>query len=181
MYAAARDVLLGAGYVQVSMRMFRSPTAPDAGGPAYCCQNDGMVGFGCGARSYTRTLHYSDHYGVSRASVSSILQQFVAAPAATFAEARYGFVLDGDEQRRRFIIQSLLVWPGLDESSYTSRFGTHSFGDFPELEQLIESGAARIDRGVLALTEQGMAHADTIGPWLASQSVIARMSSYEAA
>ena len=181
MYAAARDTLLEAGYIQVSMRMFRSPNAPDAGGPAYCCQNDGMVGFGCGARSYTRTLHYSDHYGVSRASVSSILQQFVAAPASTFAEARYGFSLDGDEQRRRFIIQSLLVWPGLEEASYASRFGTRLFDDFPQLEQLIDTGAARHQQGLLALTEQGMAHADTIGPWLASQSVIARMSAYEAA
>lgn len=181
MYAAARDTLLNAGYTQVSMRMFRSPNAPDTGGPAYCCQNDGMVGFGCGARSYTRTLHYSDHYGVSRASVSSILQQFVAAPESAFAEARYGFALDSDEQRRRFVIQSLLVWPGLEEASYASRFGTRVFEDFPQLEQLIESGAARSQHGLLALTEQGMAHADTIGPWLASQSVIARMNSYEAA
>jgi len=181
MYAAARDTLLEAGYTQVSMRMFRSPNAPDADGPAYCCQNDGMVGFGCGARSYTRTLHYSDHYGVSRASVSSILQQFVAAPASTFAEARYGFVLDADEQRRRFIIQSLLVWPGLDDVSYTSRFGTMLFDDFPQLEQLLETGAAHRQQGLLALSDTGMAHADTIGPWLASQSVIARMSSYEAA
>jgi oxygen-independent coproporphyrinogen III oxidase len=181
MYAAARDTLLDAGYTQVSMRMFRSPSAPDAGGPAYCCQNDGMVGFGCGARSYTRTLHYSDHYGVSRASVSTILQQFVAAPASTFSEARYGFALDGDEQRRRFIIQSLLVWPGLEESSYSSRFGSRMFDDFAQLEQLIESGAARRENGLLTLTEQGMAHADTIGPWLASQAVIARMSGYEAA
>jgi oxygen-independent coproporphyrinogen-3 oxidase len=55
------------------------------------------------------------------------------------------------------------------------------FGDFPQLEQLIETGAARTENGLLALTEQGMAHADTIGPWLASQSVIARMSGYEAA
>lgn len=181
MYSAARDTLLEAGYTQVSMRMFRSPNAPHADGPAYCCQNDGMVGFGCGARSYTRTLHYSDHYGVSRASVSSILQQFVAAPESTFAEARYGFVLDDDEQRRRFIIQSLLVWPGLEETSYTSRFGTRVFDDFPQLEQLIETGAACSERGLLALTKHGMAHADTIGPWLASQSVIARMSSYAAA
>lgn len=181
MYAAARDVLLEAGYTQVSMRMFRSPGAPDVGGPAYCCQNDGMVGFGCGARSYTRTLHYSDHYGVSRASVSHILQQFVAAPASTFAQACYGFLLDADEQRRRFVIQSLLVWPGLDEALYSSRFGTSLFSDLPQLEQLIETGAARHQQGLLALTETGMAHADTIGPWLASQSVIARMSAYEAA
>lgn len=181
MYSAARDTLLEAGYTQVSMRMFRSPNAPDVGGPAYCCQNDGMVGFGCGARSYTRTLHYSDHYGISRASVSTILQQFVAAPASTFSQARYGFVLDADEQRRRFIIQSLLVWPGLEEESYASRFGTRLFDDFPQLEQLIETDAAHHQQGWLALTAQGMAHADTIGPWLASQAVIARMSAHEAA
>jgi oxygen-independent coproporphyrinogen-3 oxidase len=181
MYLAARDLLLTAGYTQVSMRMFRSPAAPQLDGPVYCCQNDGMVGFGCGARSYARELHYSDRYGVARSSVANILHQFVTAQDSSFAHAYYGFVLDGDEQRRRFVIQSLLVWPGLDEAAYTRRFGTAAFADLPELGELIELGLANRREGLLALTPDGMARADTIGPWLASQVVVSRMSAYEAA
>lgn len=181
MYFAARDLLLDAGYTQVSMRMFRSPGAPDVAAPAYCCQNDGMVGIGCGARSYTRSLHYSDRYGVARSSVSDILRRYVSAPERSFAQADYGFVLDEREQRRRYLIQSLLVRPGLDESAYLARFGTPVLEDLPQLSELIDSGLAQRREGLLALTDQGMARADTIGPWLYSEKVTAGMEAYEVA
>ncbi len=58
-YRNARSLLLEAGYEQMSMRMFKTPDRTDAEGPAYSCQNDGMIGLGCGPRSYTRELHYS--------------------------------------------------------------------------------------------------------------------------
>lgn len=178
LYRAARDQLLDAGYTQVSMRMFRAPHAPDAGGPAYCCQNDGMVGVGCGARSYTRTLHYSDRYGVARTSVADIIRQYSGQAPELFREARLGFVLDADEQRRRFVIQSLLVAPGLEQAAYRRRFGTELWQDLPCLGELIDNGLAHCVDGVLALTTTGVEHADTIGPWLASDAVNARMSSY---
>lgn len=177
LYKAARDVLLSAGYRQVSMRMFRSRNAPEEGGPVYRCQDDGMVGIGCGARSYTRTLHYSDRYGVNRTSVSDILDRFVAAPEKAFRQADYGFVLDAIEQRRRYVIQSLLVWPGLDESAYTQRFGTDLFRDLPQLAELLAFGFARREGGLLALTEEGMGNSDTIGPWLNSEWVTGRIQS----
>lgn len=181
MYRAGRDVLLEHGYSQVSMRMFRAPDAPDAAAPAYCCQNDGMVGFGCGARSYARSLHYSDRYGVARASVIEIIKNYVAAPLESFEQARYGFALDRAEQQRRFVIQSLLTWPGLDADAYTARFGSQVCDDLPELNELIEEGLAEHHDAVLRLTEAGMSHADTIGPWLASSTVVERMSAYAAA
>lgn len=42
LYRAGRAHLLAAGYEQVSMRMFRRAGTPNAAGPAYCCQEDGM-------------------------------------------------------------------------------------------------------------------------------------------
>lgn len=178
MYRAARDQLLDAGYQQVSMRMFRAPHAPEQAGPVYCCQTDGMVGAGCGARSYTRALHYSDRFGVARARVSDILRDYVSAPEQAFAEARHGFHLDALEQRRRFIIQSLLAWPGLEEAAYLSRFGTRLAEDVPQLGDLVELGLARQGDGILALTAEGMARADTIGPWLNSSAVSELMESH---
>lgn len=181
MYFAARDLLLEAGYTQVSMRMFRSPTAPDIAAPAYCCQNDGMVGIGCGARSYTRSLHYSDRYGVARSSVSEILRRYVTAQESSFAHASYGFILDEREQRRRYVIQSLLVRPGLDESAYAARFGTQALDDLPQLMELIDSELAQRHDSLVALTDEGMARADTIGPWLYSEEVAADMDAYAVA
>lgn len=174
LYELGRDTLRAAGYSQVSMRLFRAAHAPDSGGPAYCCQDDGMVGIGCGARSYTRTLHYSDHYAVERAGVSAILRDYIAQPAAAFATARYGFALDAAEQQRRYLIQSLLTWPGLDLVAFTQRFGIAAEQAFSELAELEQAGLAQRRDGYLALTELGMGHADAIGPWLYSRTVQAR-------
>ncbi|MGN6150689.1 MAG: STM4012 family radical SAM protein, partial [Lysobacteraceae bacterium] len=179
LYRAGRDRLLAAGYTQVSMRMFRAPHAPagDAG-PAYCCQDDGMVGIGCGARSYTCGLHYASEYGVSRRSVAEILAHHLTLTADDFAQVRHGFALDGDEQRRRYAIQSLLVKPGLSFEAWRARFGSDVFDDLPQLASLEPLGLARRDGARLALTDEGFARADTIGPWLASPAVLARMAEH---
>lgn len=179
MYRAGRDRLLAAGYTQVSMRMFRAPHAPatDAG-PAYCCQDDGMVGIGCGARSYTRDLHYASEYGVSRRGVVDILDHYLSLSHEDFACVDHGIALDGDEQRRRHAIQSLLVKPGLSLSAWHARFDSAAFDDLPQLRELEPVGLARLDGDLLALTDEGFARADTLGPWLISPAVAARMTDY---
>ncbi len=179
LYQAGRDRLLAAGYEQVSMRMFRAPHAPagDAA-PVYCCQSDGMVGIGCGARSYTAGLHYASEYGVARRSVAEILDHYLARSEADFAHADYGIVLDEDERRRRHAIQSLLVRPGLDRADYRARFGADCLEQLPQLRELFELGLAREDETLIALNEEGLARADTIGPWLTSTAVAERMRDY---
>jgi oxygen-independent coproporphyrinogen III oxidase len=182
LYRAGRDALLAAGYRQISMRMFRAPHAPDDGeAPAYCCQDDGMVGIGCGARSYTQRLHYSSEYGVSRRSVGEILEHYLKRENDEFAFADYGFALDDDEQRRRYAIQSLLIRSGLDRAAYRLRFGSECLDDLPQLRELETHGLARIDIDRIIPTDDGLARADTIGPWLASPSVAERMRAYELA
>ncbi|MBL8261329.1 MAG: STM4012 family radical SAM protein [Xanthomonadaceae bacterium] len=179
MYRAGRDRLRAAGYTQVSMRMFRAPHAPATDdGPAYCCQDDGMVGIGCGARSYTRGLHYASEYGVSRRGVVDILDHYLSLSPEDFARVDHGIALDGDEQRRRHAMQSLLVKPGLSLSAWHARFGSELFDDLPQLRELEPAGLARLDGDLLALTDEGFARADTLGPWLISPAVAARMADY---
>lgn len=171
LYAAARARLLDAGYTQVSMRMFRAPYAPRDSGPVYCCQDDGMVGFGAGARSYTRGFHYSSSYAVQRSATRSIIEDFIACDEEQFAQAGYGFELDSDEQRRRFVIQSLLTDPGLSHAAYTQRFGASVLEDLPQLQELTTLELATDEAGLFQLNAQGVSYSDTIGPWLASAAV----------
>lgn len=174
LYAAGRDHLLRAGYVQVSMRMFRAPHARADDGPAYCCQNDGMVGLGAGARSYAGELHYSSHYAVERAATRGIVEDYIACDERAHAQARYGFELDAGEQRRRFVIQSLLAHPGLSPADYAQRFGSACAQDLPQLAELSAAGLmeeAAEAGGRWRLTAEGQAQADAIGPWLASPRV----------
>lgn len=180
LYAAARDRLLAAGYRQISMRMFRAPHAPADDGPVYCCQNDGMVGLGAGARSYTRQLHYSSSYAVHRSATRQIVEDYIAQDGTALRQARYGFVLDLDEQRRRFLMQSLLTLPGLSRADYATRFGSDMLADFPQLLQLqsldLLCPLADEQAGqTWQLNERGVALSDSIGPWLISPEVQARM------
>jgi len=184
-YRAGRELLLESGYRQVSMRMFQAAHAPMADGPAYCCQDDGMVGLGCGARSYTRALHYSGEYAVGATGVREILADYFAKAAGmvktddAFDFVDYGFRLDGAEQRRRFVIQSLLQVEGLDFGAYLERFGSKASDDLPELARLEDQGLATRDDARLRLTEKGMEMSDVIGPALYSARVRRLMKGYQ--
>ncbi len=181
LYQTGRDHLLAAGYQQLSMRLFRRPGAPGKAAPVYCCQEDGMVGLGSGARSYTRALHYSTEYAVGRPSTQSLIEHYCDTPIEAFASAHYGIVLDADERRRRFVIQSLLIRPGLDLDAYRQRFeGADALADLPLLTALVEAGLASLDGARLSLSDAGLALSDSIGPALISDAVRQRMQAREA-
>ncbi|MEV4091216.1 STM4012 family radical SAM protein [Streptosporangium saharense] len=179
LYRQGRDHLLAEGYEQVSMRMFRLPGS--GGLTEYTCQSDGMVGLGCGARSYTSGLHYSHEYAVSARQVRGIIDDYVRLPAGEFAFANVGFHLDEAERRRRHLLQSLLQMEGLDLDAYRERFDTEATEDFSaELETLTDRGwLDGPDGRRLRLTSEGLAHSDAIGPWLFSAPVHELMVGYE--
>ncbi|ROO89376.1 oxygen-independent coproporphyrinogen-3 oxidase [Actinocorallia herbida] len=174
LYRAGRDHLLSLGYEQVSMRMFRRPGG--GGGTEYSCQEDGMVGLGCGARSYTSRLHYSFEYAVHAAEVRAIIDEYVRAE--DFGRARVGFRLDGTERRRRHLLQSLLQAEGVDTAAYTRRFGTDPAAD-ADLTPFAEKGWLERISGRIALTPEGLAHSDAIGPALFSPETRRLMDTYE--
>jgi oxygen-independent coproporphyrinogen III oxidase len=176
-YREGRALLQDEGYEQVSMRMFRAGHALPETGPVYCCQEDGMVGLGCGARSYTRRLHYSNEYAVGASGVREILAAYVTKTDTLFDNADYGFRLDSAERRRRYLIQSLLTITGLDPAAYHRHFGTWPIDDFPALPELVALGLASAGQR-WQLTERGVELSDAIGPWLYSARVRQRMEDY---
>lgn len=170
LYRSGRDCLLENGYEQVSMRMFRRLDAPVIeGGEDYACQTDGMIGLGCGARSYTSSLHYSFDYAVSASGVRGIIDDYVAT--ADFGRAGVGYRLDADEKARRFLIQSLLQAPGMDLGDVDERFGA-------ELE-LLRARGFLASAGRLRLSPEGLAWSDSVGPMFFSEPVRAAMRAYE--
>lgn len=178
LFRQGRDFLLNRGYAQISMRMFRASHAPAGDGPAYCAQEDGMVGLGCGARSYTRALQYSTRYAVTPAGVRSLLTDYCSRSAEQFTWADYGFELDEDEQHRRYVALTLLNQSGLPLDEYQSRFGSDVFADLPQLRELQPLGLAVEAGNRLCLTPGGLERSDSIGPWLYSQRVNGLMESF---
>ncbi|MFI6154980.1 STM4012 family radical SAM protein [Kitasatospora sp. NPDC051170] len=179
LYRSGRDHLLAHGYEQVSMRMFRRAASPQAGASEYACQTDGMIGLGCGARSYTSRLHYSFDYAVNATEVRAIIDEYVATD--DFHHARHGYPMNPEEARRRHLVQSLLQAEGLPLADYRARFGASPAEDFPaELARFAERGWLEDDARRLRLTPEGLAHSDAIGPVLFSPEVRALMDGYEA-
>ena len=160
------------------MRMFRASVTTSRTGPVYCCQEDGMVGLGCGARSYTQSLHYASEYAVGTAQIAEIINTYIESPDTAFPFAEYGFELDINDQRRRYVIQSLLQSSGLDLQRYRHRFHHPVFTDLPELTELLDLGLGEQTPTHLCLNPAGLEQSDTIGPWLYSQKVQDRMETY---
>ncbi|BFV57323.1 STM4012 family radical SAM protein [Kitasatospora sp. CMC57] len=177
LYRSGRDHLLAHGYRQVSMRMFRRAGAAAEVTGEYSCQTDGMVGLGCGARSYTAGLHYSFDYAVNATEVRGIIDDYVTT--TDFAHAERGWPMDRDEARRRHLLQSLLQADGLELADYRSRFGSTPAEDFPvELARFAERGWLADGPDRLALTAEGLAYSDAVGPALFSPAVRGRMDGH---
>ena len=138
-----------------------------------------MVGLGCGARSYTRGLHYSDEWAVSARSVKGILADWVERGTESFSRAWHGYELDGEDRRRRYLLQSLLQAEGLDRSAYRERFGADVLEDLPQLGELFDLGLAEPDDSILALNPRGLELSDVVGPWLYSDRARRRSLRYE--
>jgi len=184
LYRAARCLLLESGYMQQSMRAFsRIPSSDGQGAPPsadYSCQRDGMVGLGCGARSYTTHLHYSSRFQVRQAAIREALSGWIAASDEQFGWATHGVRLSPDERRRRYLIMSLLQRDGLDMEAYTRQFGTRPADEFPLLLTLEERGLAVAVPGRLQLTEAGLEQSDAIGPALYSAPVQSALQEFAA-
>ncbi|MBH24870.1 MAG: coproporphyrinogen III oxidase [Myxococcales bacterium] len=182
LYRLGRDMLVAAGYEARSMRLFRRRDLGASRAPAYSNLTDGMVGLGCGARSYTERVHYSSAYAVGPRRVKQIIRDYITATDADFAEARYGFTFDDRELRRRHVALALLSEEGcargLDLTGYRGRFGTEALEDLPELLELVTLELAAVEQGIMRLTARGVERSDVLGPWLFSAEVEALMNEY---
>ncbi len=178
LYHAGRKQLLESGYTQVSMRMFKKTGLKECSeSPVYCCQEDGMIGLGPGARSYTRNFHYSSEYAVDRGAVADIVGDFCTRSRDEFAQAPFGIRLNDSEQKRRYIVKSVLTMDGLNRLDYRNIFGSDAMDDFPQLEELMALGLGNENNERIMLNEKGISLSDAIGPWLISPEVRAMMDS----
>lgn len=179
LYRQARDFLRAAGYRQISMRLFRR--ADVLRQTDYCCQEDGMIGLGPGARSYTRSLHYSTEYAVGQTGVKTIIEDFNSRADTSYGTVDFGAALNLAEQKLRYVIKSLLRAEGISRMAYQTRFGHELTADIPQLQELSELGLVEENSGSLRLNDEGLMWSDTIGPWLYSDAMIAHMEAYELA
>jgi oxygen-independent coproporphyrinogen-3 oxidase len=180
LYDLAVDRLAAAGFRQWTMRQFRRDVESDTKDDLeYRCQRDGMVGLGAGARSYTQRLHYSTPWKMVARNIRGVVETYCRAMAAGRTEVRHGFLLDDDERRRRFVIQSLL-YDGLRWQDFREAFGADARALFaPHWQALEEEGCVTLDGEGVRLGPRGVRHADVVGQLFFSGRVRQLVDTYE--
>lgn len=171
LYRLVRDKLVAAGYRQTSMRRFTLDDKPDSG-----CGFDNTIALGCGGRSYLGNLHFCEPFTVNqqqcKKSIDSYLQK------TDFMRATNGFILNPDEQKRRYAIKHLLYHTGIGKVEYSRSFNSNVTNDFPIIAQLVERGYAYNENETVKLNDQGLALSDYIGTLFISPDVQQKMDSY---
>jgi oxygen-independent coproporphyrinogen III oxidase len=177
LYRIGRDLLLAEGYEQMSMRAFRRPGPAAQAGNEFSCQEDGVLGLGTGARSYTAAAHYATRYAVTRRGVLDILDDYAASDAASFLYAHHGITITPEDAMRRFVLKSILRRDGLDTARFATVFGVAPVDAFPALAMLGDMGLLVEQDGRLCPTASGLEHGDAIPPLFYSHRVRALMAS----
>ena len=170
-YKSARELLVGQGFVQTSMRRFvrRETTETE-----FSCGDEVMLSCGAGGRSYLGNLHYATPYAVRQQAIAYEIDHYIRT--TDFMTAANGFLLSTEEMQIRFIIKNLMYHRGVDLAEYGKRFGEkpdrNLFREFTDRGWIEETGR------IVRLTEEGMAYSDYIGQAFISPAVRKLMSEY---
>lgn len=170
-YKSARELLVGQGFVQTSMRRFvrRETTETE-----FSCGDEVMLSCGAGGRSYLGNLHYATLYAVRQQAIADEIDHYIRT--TDFMTAANGFLLSTEEMQIRFIIKNLMYHRGVDLAEYEKRFGEkpdrNLFREFTDRGWIEETGR------IVRLTEEGMAYSDYIGQAFISPVVRKLMSEY---
>lgn len=170
-YKSARELLVGQGFVQTSMRRFvrRETTETE-----FSCGDEVMLSCGAGGRSYLGNLHYATPYAVRQQAIADEIDHYIRT--TDFMTAANGFLLSTEEMQIRFIIKNLMYHRGVDLAEYEKRFGEkpdrNLFREFTDRGWIEETGR------IVRLTVEGMAYSDYIGQAFISPVVRKLMSEY---
>ena len=148
------------------------------------------LALGCGGRSYRGGLHFCTPYEVTRQGCLAQLRRF--EETEDYLQIRHGILLSEEEIKRRYVIRHLLIRPGLPMEQYRAHFGTGATEDFPLLKDWVGEGYLVLDgqegaaadgdtheETFLALTDEGLALSDYLGPQLISPAIRGRMEAWE--
>lgn len=187
LYCFIRDYLEEKGYEQVSMRRFvrlsKKPghgdfKMPEAVGAAKsykgCGFSENTISMGCGGRSYIGHLHFCTPFSVLPSRCEKILRDYIGTK--DYGEIKYGFLLDREELKRRYVIKNLLYAKGIFPDEYEHIFNGSLLEDFPQLSFIIDKGYGYMETEMgqekaFKLTKYGLALSDYLGPMFISENV----------
>lgn len=211
LYLFASRFLREHGYRQISMRRFvkfqkkdplfsEQPSFPEIASSEnmpfpnchvqeqtlHSCGFEEMLSLGCGGRSYLKNLHFCTPYHVLPSYCRKEIEHF--NKQKDFGTVSFGYLLDGDEMLRRFVIKNLLHLNGFHAEDYRTAkrictaYGYRDFqedndirADFPFMEALEKEQLLHLEHGNICLTEKGLSYSDWIGTLFISKKVQKKM------
>ncbi len=173
-YREASQFLHAEGFHQISMRRF---VRKNSYGVSDCGFSSSLA-LGCGGRSYLGNLHFCSPYAITRTSCLKQIRQYETTE--DFTSIDYGILLSKDEEKRRYIIRHLFIYPGLRLESYQKNFGSSALQDFQLLKKWMQEGYCHLANDFLTMTEEGLGLSDYLGPQLISPNIRRRMNEWEA-
>lgn len=197
LYQFMHYYLLSHGYRQISMRRFvKEHFASSRSISQKSCGFEHTLSIGCGGRSYLRNLHFCTPYHIQQSSCLREIINFMQRD--DFGKVSFGYLLNGDEMLRRFVIKNLLYEKGFTEKDYMEarqnciQYGFEDFPketgsvsedftvlrDFPVLNELRKTGLVTLEHSRIMLTEKGMGYSDAIGALFISKKVQERMTQW---
>ena len=169
MYFEISTYLKSHGYHQISMRRFvKNPPLSNLS-----CGFENMISLGCGGRTYLNNIHFCEPYTSDQKKCSKHLQNYIEKQ--DFFEDLSTYILNEEEQKRRFIIKNLLHHSGISIVDYKTIFGKEPEYDFTLLKDIQNKGWAKRTNTHIILTDKGMSLSDYIGPMLISNTVKKQM------
>ncbi len=174
MYRFIRPYLIERGYIGLSMRRFvKKEKAISCINQSKSCGFDTTLSLGCGGRSYLGNLHFCNPYKVKQSECKDELMKFISTK--DYCKINHGYILDDDEQKRRFVIKNILFATGINLDEYKKRFNGNLISDFPIINEWITKGYVKYVKNIIKITEEGVIHSDEIGPLLMSEEVKCKM------
>lgn len=178
-YQMIREKLREKGYQPYSMRRFVRTKAekPLEEIPELLCGFGNTISLGCGGRSYIDRLHFCTPYAVEQKNCLRILREYLEKE--DYMQIEFGYLLNSEEERRRYLMKHILFGTGVWLEEYRKRFGAEAEQDFPLLLDWLLRGYVVKKENRIVLSDLGFSLSDYLGPQLISDEVAEKMREWK--
>jgi oxygen-independent coproporphyrinogen III oxidase len=167
-YEVGRSLFLEAGYRQDCHDRYAIPGRGGFLQGDYVLQGMSLIGFGAGARSYAKNLHYRNTYDSfnGRRAIEEYMRNIEGGPHSV----QSGVFLDDDEVMRQYAIGTI---ESLDRDNFHHRFGILFEEKFSQLyADMREWKLVEEDGSILRMTPRGLLYRDLIAKQLFSAEAL---------
>lgn len=165
-YDIGRKLFLEAGYHQDCHNRYVIPNRGSFFQEDYVFAGMSLIGFGAGARTYARNVHYrNNYYEAHRRAIA----EYIRDVNSGILPVKSAIFLDQEEKVRQYLIYSL---ESLDKKEFRRKFGLGFSEQFPELySEMLELGLVEEDWRKISLTTKGLSFRDLICKQIFSDNV----------